>query len=223
MEVLSKYDTCMAVKQEITEYISMLNRNRQLNNEQNLRGIVKRILFLKTICNSSDDGHYKNFMIYDLLTLMHALTLDSKRNFYNTYRSLIENFIRFMLELPDFDETGVRNLFTQFKDKFSNDNTKNIIVYIEGEYGKCCDYVHSNIRAQLVIAQYYDDILKTDEMNLAKITSFIGELLTFMQQITVLMIYVSPESIERAFYRRKQELKYLIGDSNYTLFLQNID
>lgn len=223
MQVLSKYDTCKVVKQEVAEYILMLNKNKQLNNEQNLRGIVKRILFLKTLCSNGVDGHYKNFMIYDLLSVMHALTLDSKRNFYNTYRSLIENFIRFTLELSDSDETGIRNLFAQFTHKFLNDITEEIIVYIEGEYGKCCDYVHSNIRADLVIAQYYDDMLKTEEMNSTKIASLIREILTFMQQITVFMICVSPETIDSAFFRRKQELKYLIGDSNYEMFIKNIN
>lgn len=200
----------------------MLNKNKEINNEQDLRGIVKRIIFFKTLCNNGGE-HYKRFMIYDLLSLVHALTLDSKRNFYNIYRSLIENFIRFMLELSDQDETGVRNLFGEFKNKFSNENTKDIIYYIEGEYGKCCDYVHSNIRADLVIAQYYEDILKSEEMSKTKICSLLRQLMTFMQQITALIIYISPESIDSAFYRKKQELKFLIGDINYELFLKNIN
>lgn len=222
--MLSKYDSCTDIKKEIHTYMQMLNTYKNLKNEQNLTGIVKRILFLKTLFLNGQSNHYNKFMIYDILILMHCLTQNSRRNFYNIYRSFIENFIRVILELPDNDNTGVRNLFAKLRTQYGNsEQAIEFINFIEGEYGKCCEYVHSNINAGLSVLEYYDDIIKTDEMNNKQICRLIKNILKLVQEITLFIIYISPEFIDSAFYRKKQELKYLIGESNYIIFRQNLE
>ena len=221
--MLNIYEKCTEEKEEIDTYVNMLKQIKELPDEHKLRGITKHILFFKTLVQYEDEKYYKNFMIYDMLMLMHSLTQNSKRNFYNTYRSLIENFLRYTLDLDDDDSTGVRNLFKLFRERFSSEISDDIINFIEGEYSNCSDFVHSNKRANISVKQYYDEILKLDDMNENELKKMISKLVTFFKKIVIFMIYTSSEIIDGAFFRKKQKLKFLIGDSNYTLFEENIN
>ncbi|MDU4960221.1 MAG: hypothetical protein E6X17_06120 [Sporomusaceae bacterium] len=219
---MEKFDLCNDLKEEIESYTSMLNiANTSIEND--IRNITKRLLFLKTVVSRSSKDHYPKFLIYDLLSLMHALKQNSKRNVYNLYRSAIENFVRFALELDDVDGTGVRKIFDLFKEKFSiSPETIEIINFIEGEYSGCCDFVHSNQRAGLSIAEHYQDILSNDDMNDQTIKQITKRIVTFLQKITLLLIYVSPDFVDGSFYRSKQKLKYLIGEGNYRVLRENV-
>lgn len=222
--MLSKYDELVDVKDEINKYICLLTDFKDLPNKNDIRCIVKYMLILKKITQHSQNQHYKKFMIYDFLMLMHSLTQNSLRNFYQLYRSFIENFIRSILDLADDDSTGVRELFKLVNEKFNSPyEVKEIINYIDGEYSKACNFVHSNIKANINVYTYYIDIIKSDEMNNTKLKSLISKVLTLVKKVTLFVIYVSPIIIDAAFYRRKQELKFLMGNKNYTIFEINLN
>lgn len=221
--MLSKYADFSELKIEIETYLEMLSSFKELPCMKEIKSITKYILFLNQFTQNKENMHYKNFMIYDVLMLMHSLTQNSVRNFFNTYRSFIENFIRTMLELNDNDETGVRELFKRLRDFETNEKIKEIIDFIEGEYSKGCEFVHSNINADMPVFTYYSDIIKTDEMNERKVTQLVMKVLTLMKKITLFIIYIYSNRIEGIFYRRKQELRFLIGDKNYTIFEKELN
>lgn len=216
-----KYNQIPDLKLEINNYVSMLNKDSIFKDESKIRAISKYILFLKQL---GSDSHYKRAMIYDLLCLMNSLTNNSKRNFYQTYRSFIENFIRFILKLDDTDNTGVRELFKNLKDHFNHNNdTDRIINYLNGEYGKCCNYVHSNIEADMKLFQYYKDILESDEMNHRTIVKLVNSILTLLKTLTNFILITSPLLVDSSFFRYKSELKFLIGEKNFKLFQFNME
>lgn len=216
-----KYNQIPDLKLEINNYINMLNRDSIFKDESKIRAISKYILFFKQL---GSDSHYKRAMIYDLLCLMNSLTKNSKRNFYQIYRSFIENFIRFTLMLDDNDNTGVRELFKTLKKQFNyNNDTEIIINYLNGEYGKCCNYVHSSIDADIQLFQYYKDILESDEMNYKTILQLVNTILTLLKMLTNFVLITSPLIIDSSFFRYKSELKFLIGEKNFELFKYNIE
>lgn len=216
-----KSDLTSEFRLDINNFMVILNSNKDFKDESKLRCIVKHIIFFK---NLGEDSHYKRFMIYDLLMLMNSLTQNSKRNFYQIYRSLIENFIRFILKLEDTDSTGVRDLFKLLKERFDTcDETEEIITYINGEYGKCCDYVHSNVDAKLDIFQHYKEIVESDEMNEATLNSLINSLLTLVQKLTLFTLITSPLMIDSCFFRCKSDLRFLIGEKNFNKFKENLE
>lgn len=154
--MIPKYDDCSNLKKEMEKYLCLLNRNKKLPYKNVLINITKYIIFMKAFSENGKKGYYKNFMIYDLLMLMHSLTQNSVRNFYQTYRSFIENFIRVVINLDDNDETGVRKLFEELNKKFnSSSEVKEIIDYFNGEYSKACRFVHSNPKANISVYTYY--------------------------------------------------------------------
>ncbi|WP_346867124.1 MULTISPECIES: hypothetical protein [unclassified Clostridium] len=212
------------LKDDINQFISLLNKDKTLPDEKELKYISKGILFQKNffIINSKHNIHYKNFMIYDLLLMMHTLTQNSVLNFYNAYRSYIENFIRSFLDIKDNDETGVNALFKMFKEKTKdNQNMKEVADFIDGEYSKSCDYIHSNIRAKMKIHLYYMDIVKSDEMNDAKISKFIGMVKTLLVMTNRLVLIMFPLKVEAIYYRKYEELEYLIGSKMFKKYKPN--
>lgn len=217
---MMKYNQVLELKSEINSYVSILNCNDTFKDDSKIRGITKNILFLKQL---GRDSHYKRAMIYDLLMLLDALTKNSKRNFYTLYRSFLENFIRFSLDLHDNDITGVRELFRLFKDTYEKDeNTTTFINYIEGEYGKSCNYIHSNINADIELYQYYKDILQSNEMSNKAIIQLTNAVLTLVKKVTTFIVCELPLIVDSSFYRNKVELKFLIGKSNFNMFKSNL-
>lgn len=220
--MLRRYDDLREIKIEIEKYISQLQGNSKIKDAHIIKGIAKYILFLKRIQKSKAYGHYGSCFIYDMLMLMHSLTQNSERDFYTTYRSAIENFVRCFLEIEDNDETGVRNLFSNLRVLCINGESEEIITYIEGEYGKCCNFVHSNIKANMEIYEYYADILKQNELSKEKTDRLINCVMTFVKKITELMIENKILWVDETFYKDKQTLKFLIGNQMYSRFEEKV-
>lgn len=216
--MLSKYDDFNEIKKDIENFLCMLQSHKKLPCNNEIKCIIKYILFLKKYIENDHIRYYKDYMIYDSLMLIQALTQNSKRIFFNIYRSFIENFVRSVLELEDYDRTGVRKLFEKFKELGENKTTKDIIYFIEGQYSEGCDFVHSNIRAGINIFTYYSDIVLSDEMNDEQIRNLIMKVLTLLKKMITLIIYTNSSKVGCIFYRNKQKLKFLIGEKNFNIF-----
>lgn len=224
--MLEKYEGIVRDKVEIKKYLEALNSKKKLPKENELIYITKLILLNKSIFITNDESnkHYNKYMIYNILMLMHSLTKDSKINFYQLYRSLIENILRVMLNLNDNDETGVNELFRKFTQKYEhNEIGIEFINFIKGEYSNACNYVHSNIRADIDVFLFYNEILSSDEMDNKNIIKLIFTIKTFLYKFVAFIINLEAKKIEAVYYRRYEELKYLIGEDLYLNFKKIIN
>lgn len=213
------------IKSEVTKFLDLISKDKKLPNENDLKYISKAILFQKEVfvMNSSKRIHYKMCMIYDILLVVYSLTQNSILNFYNAYRSYIENLVRALLDIEDDDETGVNSLFRMFKEKVKEDDELlELYNFIYGEYSKACDYIHSNIRADMDIYNYYSDIISSNEMNDNKVSSYIAMVKTLMAKANKLILLINPLKIESIYYRKYEELKFLIGKKTYDKYKPNL-
>ncbi|WP_144467330.1 hypothetical protein [Bacillus toyonensis] len=223
MQHIPKYADNKHIKEEIDNYTYILCSQKDLPLKNEIKSIAKYIIFLKEYAENHDKKHYKQYMIFDLLTVMHSLTQTSKRHVYYNLRSFIENVVRTILDFADDDETGVRKLFEAIEKKYEKSaNILSIVEFLNGEYGKYCDYVHSNQKAGVTIHLYYTEILSNDDLNEHTLRSIIRNLLTMLQKVTELFLYIEADFIEGIFHRRKQELNYLIGANRFQLFKDTI-
>lgn len=216
--MLCTYEDLSAVKSDIKQYVDLVNNDNLFSETHIVVGVTKYILFIKQIQEYKSDKYYGKCMICDLLLLMHATTQTSIKNFYSQYRSFIENYIRFILDINDTDETGVRNLFSLLDTLCVTEKEREIKNYIEGEYGKCCEYVHSNINANINLYAYYEDIIRQDEVNLEVRQRLIKIVLSNLKQLSELLIRTRTYWVDTSFYRDKQKLKYLISENLYNDF-----
>lgn len=222
VNVITRYDKCDQLKDEISKFTEIINKEDIFKEVSILKSFIKYMLFFKRIQLLIEDRHYARCMIYDLLLSVYSLTQSSSKTFYYVYRSLIENYVRVLLDKSDNDATGVRNLFNELELQCTTFDSMQVKNYLEGEYGKCCNYVHSNINSNGNIYEYYQDILEKDVLTETVIKSNLRMLLTFMKQATSLIIELKPNLIDMAFYRKRQELKFLLNDSLYSKFVAEI-
>lgn len=216
---LNRFAEVEACKKDIKQFAFLISKKLNLSNANKLTSIAKGILFLKRLYyKSNENDYYINCMISDLFVLLHSMTQDSIKLFYVSYRSLIENFIRVILEYDDNNSTGIRKMFQEAKAKYLD---VDFFTYIEGEYGKCCDVVHSNISADIPLYSYYDDLCTSDELSEEKIISLLDQLVTFFNKLKEFTVNNQNSLVDSSFYNQREVLFYLLGSKLYEIFDNN--
>lgn len=210
--MLNRYTIVNTYKEDIKQYVTMLNIDEIYTSK--LTSIIKSMQFFNIIytdkCNC---GHYKNMFKMGLIETLHTLTLNSKRMFYFCYRSLIENFVRICLIYDDKNETGIRNMLIEFREKFFDE--EKFINYVEGEYGKCCEVVHSNIKSNTYIVKTYQEMLMNDDLCKNEINHILNQYNKFLSECKKFIIKNNIKLIEMKFYNQNEVLFYLIGKKLY--------
>ena len=73
------------------------------------------------------------------------------------------------------------------------------------------------------IYEYYKDIITSDEIDDRKMRKIINRIMKCMNKVVELIILTQPQLVDRVFYRRKQQLKYLIGEGTYHLWVSEYE
>ena len=215
--MLKRYRDIEICKKDIEFFIELVQKDIGNAPEVKLKSIAKGVIFFKRVFLYEDSVHchYSKCLISDSLNLVHSLGIKSRKLYYTTYRSFIENFVRVLLKYDNLNDTGVRNMVTELRDKYG-DEGKIFIDYLEGEYGKCCKVIHSNIKADLQLYSYYEELLETDEMRDA--IDYINIFETFCNKCKTFVIKQESSLVNNCFYNHKELLSFLIGRKNYTIF-----
>lgn len=222
--MLERYRDIELYKEDIDNFLMLVKEDVGKISESQIRSIAKGIILFKRIFMKKDTAysHYSECLISDVLSLVHAYGIKSQRLYYTTYRSLIENFTRVLLGYDNANDTGVRNMFRELRNRYE-DTGKDFLDYLEGEYGKCCNVIHSNIKADIQLYSYYEDIVSSDEMDGKTINACVNALNTFCNKAKMFMIENIPQLVNDSFYNHKELLAFLIGKDNYLNLEKKID
>ncbi len=220
--MLNRYREVDKCREDIQQFVILVKKEMKDIPESDLVCILKGMAFIKKVYAfpERNNEHYYNCLITDMLGIIHAFSKSSLRVYYTFFRSIIENLVRVILKYENTNATGVRNMFAELRDKY-NQNCKEFIDYIEGEYGKCCEVIHSNQRADLTMYKYYEEIINEDELDIRKIRSLFKQLVRFYDFCKQFMIKENCEQVSEAFHNQKEVLKYLLGQRNYDEYLMN--
>lgn len=190
--------------------------------ENYFTSIMKLIYFTRDYLMHKNDSYYNKSVIYDAFRVLDSFRINSITNFHQCYRSLMENILRSILLLSDEDETGVNQLFSNIEEKFSlTPELTEIISYIKGEYGKSCDFIHSNIKSGITKELFFSDFLKNEEISAKRSYKNIESFEMFLKKYVHLIILTDSSTLENVYYRRKPTLYRLVGKEEYHLFLKN--
>ncbi|OTA15646.1 hypothetical protein Xvie_02499 [Xenorhabdus vietnamensis] len=168
---------------------------------------VKKTLLLKIIHNKTlTNNRYLLSIIYDFLCCISSINLNEERYFYFNLRSSIENIIRFSLDKPNDDETGITRLFTQFKDKYKNISG---VSSLSRAYSDACNYVHNNIKAGLDLSKSFSYINGTKNLPTKRLKSLAKELHEVQSSIDEILIANNKADITYTFLYLNESLTYL--------------
>ncbi len=217
--MLNRYRDIGVCKEDITLFVRIVKNDIGCIPEEQLRSIAKGIIFFKRTFGHGENlqDYYFKCLVSDLLNLIHSLGIKSQRLYYTTYRSMIENFVRVILKYDNLNDTGVRNMFNELHRNYANIGNE-FINYLEGEYGKCCNVVHSNIRASLKLYNYYEEVVNVDEMNQDTVISCANSFKTFLNKAKKFILECIPFVVDESFYNHKELLEFLIGKKYYLKF-----
>lgn len=126
------------------------------------------------------------------------------------------------MNFSDNDETGIRDIFRKVREKYKDEISNGIVDYFNGEYGKCCNAVHSNIKSNIAIYEYYIDFLENDKIDQLEARKLLNQFSKFLQELSLFWIINENERVDNAFYKEKHKLKYLVGTKKYDLFKQRL-
>lgn len=221
--LLNRYREVDKCKEDIQQFLTIASGDIKNIEQKDAICIIKNMMFIKKTYSFPDSTkqHYYDCLITDILTLIHTYSQKSIRVYYTTYRSLIENLVRVILRYDNTNATGVRNMFQEFRSKYDATD-KAFIDYIEGEYGKCCNVVHSNYKAHLTMYEYYEEIVNADELSIEKLKTYARQLADFYIKCKKFIINNDVIQVDNAFHNQREVLKYLIGNIDYGIFLRNI-
>ena len=200
--MLKRYRDIELCKEDINSFLELVKGDVGKISESQLRSIAKGIILFKRVFMQKNSvcSHYSECLISDALGLVHAYGIKSQRLYYTTYRSLIENFTRVLLGYDNANDTGVRNMFRELRNRYED-----------------------TIKANIQLYSYYEDIVSSEEMDEKIINSCVNALNTFCNKAKVFMIENIPQLVNDSFYNHKELLAFLIGKENYLKLEKKID
>lgn len=209
--MINKFENLNMIDEDINKLNALLNLPIDI---KDLIYTEKIIYLLKQIKEIMPDSYYINCVVSDCLHIIYLLGEQPKRLFYMVYRSLIENCIRFLLDLHKSDDTGVFKLFNRFNTLCSEKSCTEIYNYFFSEYEICCNFTHSNIKANLNLYAVYFDIVY-NKLNDSEINKLFGIFKSFLNYLLDLIILIKPDLIDKGFYRENQKLILLMPEEKY--------
>lgn len=214
--MLDRYSELEECKEDVRKCVEMF-KEIQMDQDDRITSIIKSTVLLKKLYSDLADGenHYYKCLMDDLLMLFKVLPLKSDKFFYIIYRSVIENLVRVLLRYGDNNDTGVRKMFEGMKGE-----NEIYYEYLNGEYGKCCNYVHSNISSKTNFYAYFEEILI--EERLQKTSSLYEKLITFFSKFKAYISRYCFKEVYSVFRNHGEVLNYLLGDSYYAEYKKNM-
>lgn len=207
------------IKKEIKDFLSRIGINEDTPLQSEMTYIIKQYYFIKSILEEDFEKHYVRELNMDILMTIHALfSQRSLRNFHYNYRSLLENLTRVALDFEDSNETGVNELFRQFKSYCDTKNLSDIYDLISNEYGNSCFYVHSNIKRQTSFIEYLSELDSFDDLSKEK-RKLIRALVRVFDSIVMILIENTHHTISQKYKRKNAVINYLISKTTFHYYL----
>lgn len=209
------------IEKEIKDLISFLEEKyRKLDEREKnfIRFLSKHIIFFKNFSNLENNFEIKLLISDFYYFIISYLNLEGRYVALNL-RSIIENYIRLLLNKVSEEYHIEYNSFIELKKMYNLSKDDNSLVY--DTYVKSCRYIHGG--------KVLEETLKLDIENLKengsdkmfdsfeaveKLLKTLDELL--MKNCMMLIL------IERDFHRKRKLISILLGEKVFRLFLKNL-
>lgn len=212
------YDEISEVKGHLKSMYSKYDYAKYHVPENHFICVMKSIYFIKDYLMGKKESYYNKSVVYDTFRILDSFRINSITNYHQSYRSLIENIIRSYLSLDDDDSTGVYQLFAKFEKICEEKNARSRFEFFKAEYGKACDFVHSNINSNIKKELFFSDFLSNEKINKTRAATNIIAFEKLLKDYILLIVETDSATIDNVFYRKKPLLSILIGKDNFALF-----
>lgn len=212
------YNELTYIKSDINSFIIKLEEYSKKHNIQLDQAdksffsiISKHIIFWKCMNRNNRIGRFYKVLISDGYTYIISIIKREIRYVYVNERSIIENYIRLLINKTLEEDHVTNKIFQEIRNKtykfaFSNDDYS----LIKSEYGISCSYIHGGKELDESLVYVFEEYIKTEKYFKDK-NKYYARIQRVLRLFDQMLVSLYTEEIDGAFLRRKTILEYLIG------------
>lgn len=182
--------------------------------------IAKHIIFLKYIDTKEKNTHFYKVLISDLYYLILSIIRNETRYMYVNERSIIENYLRAIMQVTLQDNHVTNKVFDELHEKnfkccFSRDE----YALIKSEYTTSCGYIHGGdiLNSNLV---YVLEECANKKFDFSERKNYYIRFQKMLKIFDRLIIAENSEYINGCFHRKKSVMEYLVGKEQVDLLFK---
>lgn len=181
--------------------------------------ISKHIVFFKNLHWNGQSCYSIEVIISDLYNYIVAILQTNNRYIFLNERSIIENYMRLILD-QNPDDTHITSVsFENLKNNYNSILTSDNYSLIKSEYRTCCGYIHGSKILENDLSFYFNECI-VKKTKLPDRSNYFNRIMQLIQIFDKLLIHKYPQHISSSFHRRKSTLSYLIGPSSVELIFK---
>ena len=203
------YEDLKIIKKDINKFIEELEKNSKdkillTDNEKNFfKFLAKHILFFKELYRFDKSKYFLEVLISDIFSYIISIINGEKRYIFLNERSIIENYIRYLMKEDRIKE----NTFDRLKEKFNLQD--DIFSLLKEEYSTSCKYIHGGEILKSELLFYFLEFMKKEKEILRDLKYYkrISKMLNIYDN---LILKEDEDFINGVIHRRKTLLKFII-------------
>ncbi len=212
------YSEISYIKSDINSFITRLekyseNYNIQLDQADKSFFIVisKHIIFWKYMYRNNKIGRFYKVLISDGYNYIISIIKREIRYVYVNERSIIENYVRLLINRTLEEDHVTDKIFKEIKDKsykfvFNNDDYS----LIKSEYSISCSYIHGGNALDECLICVFEECIQIEKEFKDK-NKYYTRIQRILRLFDQMLVSVYTEEVDGAFLRRKSLLEYLVG------------
>lgn len=205
------------VKSEITKFVSFeFDILRELE-KNNLKFILKKLVFMKYLARQVSWDYRVNAISSDIMYLIRSIQTGEERYYYFNLRSIIEHILRIVNDIDSTNTITNSDIMELTQELITLKKADINLALIKDEYTKSCLFIHGSEKAGMDLAVFYQNCLEEKGM-IKDVSVKLNVLVKLLNELFNLILISQNSNIDAAFFGRKTVLKYLIGDSSYSIF-----
>lgn len=172
--------------------------------------ISKHIIFFKYMYQPNQLGRFYKVLISDGYYFIISIIKRETRYIYVNERSIIENYLRIMINKTIEEDHITENIFRLVKEQYSAILTDKDFSLLKTEYITSCEYIHGGNIMDESLSWVFDECVQNNR-NFKDINKYYIRIQRILKIFDSMIMHIYKEEVNGAFHRRKSVLEYLLG------------
>ncbi len=185
--------------------------------------IAKHIVFFKYLSEGDSSNFSYKVLISDFYYMILAIVKGEVRYMYVNERSIIENYLRSIMDISVQDNHVTDKVFQELRQKQFHcnfDDTQYSL--IRSEYRTSCGYIHGSNILNDNLALVLDECINK-RFTIAERKKYYIRIQSVLKSFNLLLISENALFVSGCFHRKKSVLSYLIGKEPLDLLFQIVN
>lgn len=173
--------------------------------------ISKQIIFMKNLYLFGTKKYFFQVLISDFYNYIISILQNNHRYIYLNERSIIENYMRCILNESVENNHITTNLFDLLKEKYVSCLSETEYSLLKSEYRTACGYVHGGKNLKDTLVFDFEECMG-EKKSLKSKKKYYERIIVLIKVYNRILVKAYPEFISEVFHRRKTLLGYLLGN-----------